>query len=133
MNGLEPTSPSINLQIQSKALKTQHFRQHYECIQWGIISFYFLFFYTIAALYAKICPQNLTNIKPSARNSTAIIASIFMRIHVANPRPLDRFLRFIVLCFFYEKKLTMSHFARCDVYAAVFALDVAIALRQIYR
>ena len=23
----------------------------------------------------------------------------FMRLHVANPRPLDRFLRFIVLCF----------------------------------
>ena len=29
---------------------------------------------TIAALYAKICPQNLTNFYPSAPNSTAIIA-----------------------------------------------------------
>ena len=29
----------------------------------------------------------------------------FLRLHVANPRPLcDRFLRFIVRCFFYEKK-----------------------------
>ena len=27
----------------------------------------------------------------------------------------------------------MSHFARCDVYAALFALDVATALRQINR
>ena len=27
----------------------------------------------------------------------------FLRIHVANPRPLDRFVRFIVLCFLREK------------------------------
>ena len=45
------------------------------------------------------------------RNSTAIMASIFMHLHVANPRPLDRFLRFIVLCFLRKKKI-MSHFAR---------------------
>ena len=33
------------------------------------------------------------------------MASIFLRLHVANPRPLcDRFLRFIVRCFFEEKK-----------------------------
>ena len=35
--------------------------------------------------------------------------------------------------FFRHKKLTMSHFARCDVYAAVFAIDVATALCQINR
>ena len=50
-------------------------------------------------VYAKICPENLTNFLPSARNSTAIMASILMRIHVANPRPLDHFLCFIVLFF----------------------------------
>ena len=38
------------------------------------------------------------------RNSTAIMASIFLRLHLANPRPLcDRFLRFIVLCFLRKK------------------------------
>ena len=34
---------------------------------------------------------------------------------------------------FYDFFLTMSHFARCDVYAALFALDVATALRHINR
>ena len=58
---------------------------------------------TIAALTAKICPQNLTNCYPLERNSTAIIASIFMCIHVANPGPLDRFLLFIVLCLITKK------------------------------
>ena len=33
------------------------------------------------------------------RNSTAIMASICMRLHVANPRPLDRSLFAFVLCF----------------------------------
>ena len=60
-------------------------------------------------LSSQICHQNLTNFLPCDRNSTAIMASIFMRLHVANPRSLDRFLRFIVLCFFRKKK--MSHFA----------------------
>ena len=49
--------------------------------------------------------------KPTGRNSTAIMASIFMRLHVANPRPLcDPFLHFIVLCFLRKKKI-MWHFA----------------------
>ena len=38
------------------------------------------------------------------RNSTAIMASIFMRLRVANPRPLERFFRFIVLWVFYGEK-----------------------------
>ena len=39
----------------------------------------------------------------------SVMASIFLRLHLANPLPLcDRFLRFIVL-FFYEKKI-MRHF-----------------------
>ena len=39
-----------------------------------------------------------------SRNSTAIMASICLRLYVANPGPLcDRFLRFIVRCFFTEK------------------------------
>ena len=82
---------------------------------------YWEIYTTIGSLSAKICPQNLTYFKPGARNSTPIIASIFMRI-VANPRPLDRFLRSIVLCFLRGKKfnnVAIRH--RCDFYAAVFA------------
>ena len=66
-------------------------------------------------------------------NSTAIMASIVVRIHIVNPRPLDRFFVLLSFVFYENKTLTMSHFARCDVYAAVFVLDVAIALRQINR
>ena len=45
-----------------------------------------------------------------------------MRLHIAYPRYLDRFLRSIVLCFLREKNLTMSQFAtdaifRYDLYA----------------
>ena len=59
---------------------------------------------TIAALYAKICPQNLTKIYPSAPNSTAIIAYIFLLLHLANPLPLcDRFLRLSFV--FYDNKI----------------------------
>ena len=58
---------------------------------------------TIAALSSKAVLINLSlkfdEFLAAARNSTAIIASIFMRKHVVNPRPLDRFLRSIVLCF----------------------------------
>ena len=51
------------------------------------------------------------------RNSTAIMASIFLRLHVANPRPLcDRFWRFIVLCFFTTK--INKYCVICDVYPA---------------
>ena len=57
---------------------------------------------TIAALSAKICPQNLPDFSPGVRNSTPIIASVFMRIHIASPRPLCvRFL--LVLCFLRQK------------------------------
>ena len=41
---------------------------------------YWEIYTTIGSLSAKICPQNLTNFKPGARNSTPIIASICMRI-----------------------------------------------------
>ena len=45
------------------------------------------------------------------------MASIFMRLHVGNPRPMcDRFLRSIVLCFLREKNVAFRH--RRDVYAA---------------
>ena len=46
------------------------------------------------------------------------MASIFMRLHVANTRPLARFLRVIVLCFlrnFLINNVAFRH--RCDVYA----------------
>ena len=45
---------------------------------------------TIAALSAKICPQNLTHFYPSARNSTAIIASIFMFYLYYNISPVRK-------------------------------------------
>ena len=58
------------------------------------------------------------------------MASIFMRIHVANPRPLDRLLRFIVLCFLRGEIINNVAFRpQRVVYAAVFVLDVATALR----
>ena len=41
----------------------------------------------ISALHAKICTQNLTDFYPDGLNSTPIIASIFLRIHLANPLP----------------------------------------------
>ena len=87
---------------------------------------YWEIYTTIGSLSAKICPQNVTYFKPGDRNSTPIIASLFMRahrgLHVANLRPLDRFLRSIVLCFLLRKKINnvaIRH--RCDFYAAVFA------------
>ena len=53
-------------------------------------------------------------------------------VHVANPRPLcDRFLHFIVRCFLRKKNNAALHFMPCM--NAVFALDVATALRQINR
>ena len=57
-----------------------------------------------------------------------------MRLHVANPRPLDRFLRGFFLCFLRKQIINNVAFRpRRVVYAAVFALDVATALRQINR
>ena len=56
----------------------------------------------------------------------------FSRLHVANPQPLcDRFLRFIIGCFYTKKNNAALHFMpRMN---AVFALDAATALRQINR
>ena len=62
------------------------------------------------------------------------MASIVLRLHVANPRPLcDRFLRFIVLCFLREKSVNNVAFRhRRNVYAARL-MDMSnrqIALRE---
>ena len=76
-------------------------------------------------IFVRSCMRIYTTI-------AALYASIFMRIHF----PIrDLWTAFCVLLsfVFYDFFLTMSHFARCDVYAAVFALDVATALRQINR
>ena len=54
----------------------------------------------IYILLKESCIQAVRNFQQCSRNSTAIMASIFRRLHVANPRPLcDRFLRVIVRCF----------------------------------
>ena len=58
---------------------------------------------TIAALCAKICPQNRTDFYLYGLNSTSIIAYIFLRLHIASPRPLDRSLFAFVLCFLRHK------------------------------
>ena len=68
------------------------------------------------------------------RNSTAIMSSIFMRLHVANPRRLcDRFLRFIVLCFVRKKNNVAFHHRR-HVYAARLMIlrNRSIALRELW-
>ena len=57
-------------------------------------------------------------ISPSAHNSTAITAYIFLRIYIASPKHLDRSLFAIVLCFFYDiksKRVSNRHIS-CDVY-----------------
>ena len=79
------------------------------------------------------------NFWPGSRDSTAIMASIFMRLHVANPRPsCDRFLRFIVRCFSRKKNNNnnpANHNAALHFMVrvnAVFAFS-ATALRQINR
>ena len=61
------------------------------------------------------------------------MASIFMRVHVDNPRPFDRFLRFIAIFVRFFFKNNVAFRPRRVVYAAVFALDVATALRQSNR
>ena len=58
---------------------------------------------TIAALYAKICPQNRTDFYQYSLNSTPIIAYIFLHLHIASLRPLDRSLIAFVLCFLRQK------------------------------
>ena len=58
---------------------------------------------TIAALCAKLCHQNRTDFYLPALNSTSIIAYIFLRLHIASPRPLDRSLFAFVLCFLRHK------------------------------
>ena len=76
----------------------------------------------IAALSAKICPQNRADFYPYV--PTPIIAYIFLRLHIASPRPLDLSLFAYVLCFLQQIKkefriATVAVF-RCDLYAAVF-------------
>ena len=78
---------------------------------------------TIAALHAKICPQNRTDFYTDGLNSTPIIAYIFVRLHIASPRPLDRSL--FVLCFLRQKlkkefRIATVAIFKCDLYAAVF-------------
>ena len=58
---------------------------------------------TLAALCAKICPKNRTDFYPQRLNSTPIIAYIFLRLHIASPRPLERSLFAFVLCSLRQK------------------------------
>ena len=52
-------------------------------------------------------------------HSTAEPLRVHMRPHVANPRPLDCFLRFIVLCFLQKQIINDVAFRlRRDVYTA---------------
>ena len=53
------------------------------------------------------------------------MASIFMRLHVANPRPFcDRFLRFIVLCFLRKIIINNVEFRRRRHVYAVRLMDL---------
>ena len=75
---------------------------------------------TIAALYAKICPQNVTDFYPNGRNTTPIIAYIFLRLHLANTLPLcDRFLRLSYV--FHDKKSSKNH--KCDESVSIGVID----------
>ena len=74
--------------------------------------FYNLYYYRRAVL-KKLSPKFLAG----RSNSTAITASIFMRLHLANPRPLCD--RFCLLSFvFYEKNNNAVFRHRRYVYAA---------------
>ena len=69
----------------------------------------------IAALYAKN-DENLTD----DPNSSAIIAYICLRLHLANPLPLcDRFLRLSFV--FYEKIIKKTH--KCDECVSIDVID----------
>ena len=77
-------------------------------------------------LCTKICPQNRNDFYLHGLNLTPIIAYIFLRLHVAYPRPLDCSL-FASICplFFTTKNKKEFRIAtvavfRCDNYAAVF-------------
>ena len=99
----------------------KHSASNYDFIPW----MYMYIYTTIAALYAKICPQNRTDFYPHGLNSTAIIASIFLSLHITSPRPLDRSLFAFVLSFFTTKnqkefRIATVEIFRCDLYAAVF-------------
>ena len=59
---------------------------------------------TIAALYAKICPKNSTDLYTHGLNYTPIIAEMCLRLHIASPQPLGRSLFAFVLCFLRKKK-----------------------------
>ena len=68
------------------------------------------------------------------RNSTALMASIFLRLYVDNPRPLcEGFLRFIVRFFLRQIIINNAALHFMPRMNAVFTLDVATALRQINR
>ena len=75
---------------------------------------YLSIYTTIAALSEKICPQNRTDFYPSGLNSTPIIAKKILRLHVAYPRPLDRSLFAVVLCFLRQKIKKNLHRHSCD-------------------
>ena len=82
------------------------------------------FYTTIAALYAKICPQNLTDFYPHGFNSTPIIAYIFIRLHLANPLPLwGRFLRLSFV--FYDKNHQKNH--KCNESVSIGVIDQVLS------
>ena len=68
-----------------------------------------LVYTNIAAMCANICPRNRTDFYPYAINSTPITAYIFLRLHIAISRPLDRSLFAFVLCFLPQKSKRISH------------------------
>ena len=73
----------------------------------------------IAAQSSQTCPQNLTTIYPCGPNSTAMVAYIFPRLHLANPLPLcDRFLR---LSFVFRDKIINNH--KCGESVSIGVID----------
>ena len=80
----------------------------------------------------EISPQNLTNFLPGNPNSTAIIASIFMRLHVVYPRLGAT--AFCVCPLFFTIKIIINNVAFRNVLRCLrcsFRIDVATTLRQI--
>ena len=61
------------------------------------------------------CVQNLTNFCPYALISTPNVPSIFFTWQLSHPLPLDRFLRSIVLRFFFTKNRQFAAID-CDVF-----------------
>ena len=86
---------------------------------------YVIFIYTtIGGLSPESVFTNLTKIYPCAPNSTAITAYIFLRIHLANPLPLDRSLFAFVLCF-YDKKSSKNH--KCGESVSIGVIDEVLS------